>query len=60
MYSAPEYGGNADLVGWREIDFPGDRLPDGYTPTEVSTSDGPDVYIPSGVGEQLLNLIRSS
>ena len=28
MYSAPEYGGNADLVGWHGIDFPGDRLPD--------------------------------
>ncbi len=60
MYSAPEYGGNDDLVGWREIGFPGDRLPDGYTPTEVSTSDGPDVYHPSGVGEQLLGLIHSS
>ena len=60
MYSAPEYGGNANLVGWREIHFPGDRLPDGYTPTEVSTSDGPDVYSPSGVGEQLLSLIQSS
>jgi hypothetical protein len=60
MYSVPEYGGNAALVGWHEIDFPGDRLPDGYTPTEVSTSDGPDVYVPSGVGEKLLGLIQSS
>jgi hypothetical protein len=60
MYSAPEYGGNVDLVGWREIDFPGDRLPDGYTATEVSASDGPDVYIPSGIGEKLLGLIQSS
>lgn len=60
MYAAPEYGGNADLVGWHEIDFPGDRLPDGYTPREVSTSDGPDVYVPTGVGEQLLGLIQSS
>jgi hypothetical protein len=60
MYSVPEYGGNADLVGWHEIDFPGDRLPKGYTPAEVSTSDGPDVYFPTGVGEQLLGLIQSS
>jgi hypothetical protein len=60
MYSAPEYGGNADLVGWHEIDFPGDRLPHGYTPTEVSTTDGPDVYVPTGVGKQLLALIQSS
>jgi hypothetical protein len=60
MYSVPEYGGNADLVGWREIDFPGDRLPNGYTPAEVSMSDGPDVYVPTGVGKQLLGLIQSS
>lgn len=60
MYSAPEYGGNADLVGWHGIDFPGDRLPEGYTATEVSTSDGPDVYVPTGIGEQLLGLIQSS
>jgi hypothetical protein len=60
MYSAPEYGGNAKLVGWHEIDFPGDRLPEGFTAAEVSTSDGPDVYVPSGIGEQLLSLIQSS
>jgi len=60
MYSIPEYGGNADLVGWHEIDFPGDRLPEGYTPREVSTSDGPDVYVPSDVGERLVGLIESS
>ncbi len=60
MYSAPEYGGNADLVGWREIDFPGDRLPVGYSPAEVSRSDGPDIYAPSGVGQRLVNLIESS
>ena len=60
MYSAPEYGGNADLVGWHEIDFPGDRQPAGYTDTQVSSSDGSDVYVPSGVGQQVLGLIQSS
>ena len=25
MYSAPEYGGNRDLVDWHEIAWPGDR-----------------------------------
>ncbi|MGO9455435.1 MAG: gluconate 2-dehydrogenase subunit 3 family protein [Acidimicrobiales bacterium] len=60
MYSAPEYGGNANLVGWEEIKFPGDRQPTGYTDREVSDSDGPDVYVPSGVGQQLLKLIQSS
>ena len=60
MYSAPEYGGNAGLVGWRDIDFPGDRQPRGFTDTEVSRSDGPDVYVPSGIGEQVLKLLASS
>jgi hypothetical protein len=42
MYSNPEYGGNANLVGWKDISFPGDSQPRGYTPEQVSTSDGPD------------------
>ena len=36
MYGAPEYGGNRDLVGWRNIDFAGDVQPRGYTDEEVS------------------------
>ena len=36
MYGAPEYGGNRDLVGWRNIDFEGDVQPRGYTDEEVS------------------------
>ncbi|MGA7051159.1 MAG: gluconate 2-dehydrogenase subunit 3 family protein [Mycobacterium sp.] len=35
MYSAPEYGGNANLVGWQGIKFPGDSQPRGYTAAEV-------------------------
>jgi gluconate 2-dehydrogenase gamma chain len=38
--SVPEYGGNEDLAGWREIRWPGDSQPRGYTPDEVSFSDG--------------------
>jgi hypothetical protein len=34
-YGAPEYGGNADLLGWRAIQFPGDAQPRGYTDDEV-------------------------
>jgi hypothetical protein len=30
MYANPEYGGNADLVGWRDS-VPGDSQPRGYT-----------------------------
>jgi Gluconate 2-dehydrogenase subunit 3 len=35
MYSVPEYGGNANLVGWRDIKWPGDSQPRGYTNAEV-------------------------
>ncbi len=36
MYAAPEYGGNQDEAGWRNIDFAGDVQPRGYTDEEVS------------------------
>lgn len=42
LYSNPEYGGNRDLAGWTDIKYPGDSQPHGYTPDEVSRSDGPD------------------
>jgi hypothetical protein len=35
MYSVPEYGGNANLVGWQDISWPGDSQPTGYTDAEV-------------------------
>src|SRR5207302_1064027 len=45
-YSAPEYGGNAGLVGWRSIGFDGDRQPLGYvdpaTGCELAPVSGPD------------------
>jgi hypothetical protein len=53
MYSVPEYGGNAGLAGWRDIGFRGDTQPVGYTPAEVSRSDGPDPLILDGVVAQL-------
>jgi hypothetical protein len=42
MYSVPEYGGNAGLSAWREIKWPGDRQPVGYTPAAVEADDGQD------------------
>ena len=38
MYSNPEYGGNANLVGWQDIKYPGDSQPRGYTPSEVEAA----------------------
>jgi hypothetical protein len=60
MYSAPEYGGNARLVGWREIKFPGDTQPRGYRDREVSRSDGPDPYEPDAVVDAAIKLITST
>ena len=42
LYSVPEYGGNRDLAGWKDISYPGDIQPRGYTAEETSRSDGPD------------------
>ena len=60
MYSAPEYGGERAIGGVAGDQVPRGRQPTGYTDREVSDSDGPDVYEPSAVGEQLLKLIQSS
>jgi hypothetical protein len=42
MYANPEYGGNGDLTGWKDIGYPGDSQPRGYTADEVQRSDGRD------------------
>lgn len=36
MYGAPEYSGNTDTVGWRNIGFAGDVQPRGWSDQEVS------------------------
>jgi gluconate 2-dehydrogenase gamma chain len=57
LYAAPEYGGNRDLVGWKDIAFPGDIQPRGYTPDEVSRSDGPDPVATTGIVADVLKLL---
>jgi len=57
LYAAPEYGGNRDLAGWKDIGFPGDIQPRGYTPDEVSRSDGPDPVQATGVVADVLKLL---
>jgi Gluconate 2-dehydrogenase subunit 3 len=42
LYASPEYGGNKNLAGWKEIGFPGDIEPRGYSADEVERSDGHD------------------
>ncbi len=48
MYSVPEYGGNANLVGWQDIAWPGDIQPRGYTDAEVEAPQG-DTLAQSGI-----------
>jgi hypothetical protein len=55
-YCLPEYGGNENQSGWKEIKFPGDSQPRGYTPAEVSGSDGPDVA-PMAAGSPTAKLL---
>ena len=57
LYAAPEYGGNQSLVGWKEIGFPGDIQPRGYTPEEVTRSDGHDPVDNTGVVADVLKLL---
>jgi hypothetical protein len=57
LYSAPEYGGNRNLAGWKDIGFPGDIQPRGYTPDEVSRSDGHDPVQVTGVVADVLKIL---
>jgi hypothetical protein len=59
LYAAPEYGGNRGLVGWKEIGFPGDIQPRGYTADEVSRSDGHDPVDNTGIVADVLKLLGS-
>ena len=57
LYAAPEYGGNRDLVGWKDIGFPGDIQPRGYTSDEVERSDGHDPVEVTGIVADVLRLL---
>jgi hypothetical protein len=57
LYGAPEYGGNRGRSGWKEIGFPGDIQPRGYTPDEVERSDGHDPVEPSPIIADVVKLL---
>jgi hypothetical protein len=57
LYAAPEYGGNRNLAGWKDIAFAGDIQPRGYTPDEVSRSDGHDPVDNTGIVADVLKLL---
>jgi hypothetical protein len=52
LYASPEYGGNRNLTGWKEIGFPGDVQPRGYSADEVERSDGHDPVGTGNVGHE--------
>jgi hypothetical protein len=45
MYAVPEYGGNHNEVGWKDVSWPGDIQPRGYTAQETERNDGEDVLV---------------
>jgi gluconate 2-dehydrogenase gamma chain len=57
LYASPEYGGNQGLAGWKEIGFPGDIQPRGYTADEVERSDGHDPVGDTGIVGDVLKLL---
>ena len=57
MYASPEYGGNRGLSGWKDIGFPGDIQPRGYTGAEVERSDGHDPVDDTGIVADVLKFL---
>jgi len=57
LYASPEYGGNRALAGWKEIGFPGDIQPRGYTAAEVERSDGHDPAGSTGIVGDVVKLL---
>jgi hypothetical protein len=59
MYSNPEYGGNRGLAGWKDISYPGDIQPVGYTSIEVERSDGRDPVGDTAIVADVLKILGS-
>jgi hypothetical protein len=57
LYASPEYGGNQGVAGWKDIGFPGDIQPRGYTGDEVERSDGRDPVDDSSIVAAVLQLL---
>jgi hypothetical protein len=57
LYASPEYGGNQGLAGWKDIGFPGDIEPRGYTSDEVERSDGRDPLSHTAIVADVLRLL---
>ena len=57
LYASPEYGGNRGLAGWKEIGFPGDVQPRGYSADEVERSDGHDPVASTGIVADVLKIL---
>ena len=60
MYSPPEYGGNRGLVGWRDVGFPGDVQPHGYTPQQVGAPVNRSQLHPTPAVQALLKILSDT
>ncbi|HVA75448.1 MAG TPA: gluconate 2-dehydrogenase subunit 3 family protein [Acidimicrobiales bacterium] len=59
-YSAPEYGGNHGLAGWRDVGFRGDMQPRGYTAEEVSAPLNDTRLVPGPAVAALLEILSAT
>ncbi|HYB47896.1 MAG TPA: gluconate 2-dehydrogenase subunit 3 family protein [Streptosporangiaceae bacterium] len=57
MYCNPEYGGNRGQAGWKDISYPGDIQPRGYSSEEVEGSDGRDQVADTPVVADVLKFL---
>jgi hypothetical protein len=57
MYGNPEYGGNRGLAGWKDISFPGDAQPRGYSAAAVERSDGRDPVADTPIVAEVLKIL---
>jgi gluconate 2-dehydrogenase gamma chain len=57
MYANPEYGANRGLAGWKDIGYPGDSQPAGYSGTDVERADGHDPVGDAGIVTDVLKLL---
>ena len=59
-YAAPEYGGNRGLAGWKDIGFPGDVQPRGYSDMQVSVPLNRTPLSPTPAVQALLNILSAT
>ena len=57
MYAAPEYGGNQEMMGWKYVNYEGDRQPIGYSRAQIELSD-PTGVLSSRELDEVVQILR--